>query len=61
MRGHNGDAKFVWDGEGFVCEYSKNIKDNDMKRIERAVHENADLIVSRWYEIFKDETEDGED
>lgn len=32
-----------------------------MKRIERAVHENADLIVSRWYEIFKDETEDGED
>lgn len=53
VRGHNGDAKFVWDGEGFVMEYSNNIKANDLKRIERAVHENADIIINRWFEIFK--------
>ena len=28
VRGHNGDAKFVWDGEGFVLESSNNIKAN---------------------------------
>ena len=22
-----------------------------MKRIERAIHENADIILNRWYEI----------
>jgi len=35
-----------------------NIKANDLKRIERAIHENADIIINRWYEIFK--TEDDE-
>ena len=27
-------------------------KANDLKRIERAIHENADIIINRWYEIF---------
>ena len=52
VRGHGGDAKFVWDGEGFFLEESNGIKTNDLKRIERAVQENADLILSRWYEFF---------
>jgi hypothetical protein len=26
VRGHNGDAKFNWNGEAFVMEYSHNIK-----------------------------------
>ena len=26
VRGHNGDSKFVWDGEGFVLESSNNMK-----------------------------------
>lgn len=55
--GHDGDAKFNWDGEGFVLEYAHNIKANDMKRIERAVIENTDIIINRWYEIFKEEND----
>ena len=39
VRGHDGDAKFNWDGEGFVAEYVHNIKANDLKRIERMIAE----------------------
>ena len=39
VRGHNGDAKFNWNGEGFVMEYVHNIKANDLKRIERMIAE----------------------
>ena len=60
VRGHGGDAKFVWDGEGFLFMENNGIKANDLKRIERVVQENADLILSRWYEIFGPE-EDEED
>ena|GEM_PF-6700522 len=58
MRGHNGDAKFNWDGEGFALEYAHNIKDNDLKRIERVIAENTDIIINRWYELFKTDNED---
>ena len=52
VRGHGGDAKFVWDGEGFFLTESNGIKSNDLERIERVVQENSDLILSRWYELF---------
>ena len=45
VRGHNGDAKFNWDGEGFVMEYAHNIKANDL---------------NRWYELFKTDNEDNQ-
>ena len=61
VRGHNGDAKYVWDGEGFVLESSNNIKANDLKRIERAIHENTDIIIDRWYEIFKPEDDENQE
>lgn len=60
VRGHNGDAKYVWDGEGFTLEYTHGIKANDLNRIERAIHENSDIIVNRWYEIFGNTEEDDE-
>ena len=60
MRGHNGDAKYVWDGEGFALEHAHGIKTNDLKRIERAILENTDIIINRWYEIFGD-TDNEED
>lgn len=52
VRGHNGEAKYVWDGDGFTLDYAHGIKDNDLRRIERAIHENSDIILNRWYEIF---------
>ena len=57
VRGHNGFAKFVWKEDGFVLEEEQNIKANDLRRIEQTIHENADIIVNRWYEIFGDEND----
>lgn len=36
-------------------------KTNDLKRIERAIHENADIILNRWYEIFGDTDNEDDD
>ena len=55
VRGHNGDAKYTWNGETFELEYMHEIKTNDLKRIERVIEENTDIIIKRWHEIFKDE------
>lgn len=52
VRGHNGDAKFVWKEGRFELEIVNNIKANDLKRIEKAVHDNADIILKRWCELF---------
>lgn len=52
VRGHNGEAKYAWDGDGLMLDYAHGIKNNDLKRIERAIHENSDIILNRWYEIF---------
>lgn len=52
VRGNDGDAKFTWNGHEFILETVYNIKANDLKRISRAVAENADIIVKRWHEIF---------
>lgn len=43
-----------------LLESTHGIRTNDLKRIERAIHENADIILNRWYEIFCD-TENEED
>lgn len=61
MRGHNGDAKYNWTGEGFELEYAHNIKANDLKRIERMIAENTDIIINRWFEILgKEEDENNQ-
>lgn len=52
VRGQNGDAKFVWKKESFELESVNNIKANDLKRIEKAVRDNADIILKRWCELF---------
>ena len=43
-----------------TLDSSHGIKANDLKRIERAIHENSDIILNRWYEVFGD-TENDED
>lgn len=55
VRGNNGDAKFTWDGERFTIESVHGIKSNDLKRIEKTIEENADIIVKRWNELFNDD------
>lgn len=41
-------------------EYVHNIKSNDLKRIERMIAENTDIIINRWYELFKPDNEDNQ-
>ncbi len=41
-----------------TTEYVHNIKANDLKRIERMIAENTDIIINRWYELFKTADED---
>lgn len=50
--GKDGQAKFVFDGEEFVLQESKNIKLNDLKRISKVIQENKDIIIKRWNEYF---------
>lgn len=57
VRGNGGDAKYNWDGHAFVREYARQIKSNDLKRIEQMIVENTDIILKRWKEVFG-ETDD---
>ena len=52
VEGNGGMAKFDWDGTKFVLREKINIKANDMKKIEAAIDENADLIIKHWNNHF---------
>lgn len=41
-------------------EYAHNITANDLRRIERMIAENTDIIINRWYELFKTDNEDNQ-
>lgn len=53
VEGHDGYAKFDWDGVSFVLCEQHGIKGNDLKHIKVAIDDNADLIIQRWQEYFK--------
>ncbi|MDY6393460.1 MAG: DUF4160 domain-containing protein [Bacteroidales bacterium] len=50
--GKEGQAKFVFDGQEFALQESKNVKLNDLKRIAKVIKENKDIIINRWNEYF---------
>lgn len=52
VEGNGGMAKFDWDGTKFVLREKINIKANDMKKIQAAIDENADLITKHWNNHF---------
>lgn len=60
VRGTEGFAKYTWNGTAFMKEYDEGIKANDLKRIEDSIEENADIIIRRWHELFKDNEQDQE-
>ena len=60
VRGHNGDANSIGTEKALCMEYVHNIKANDLKRIERMIAENTDIIINRWYELFKTDNEDNQ-
>lgn len=52
VEGNGGMAKFDWDSTKFVLREKINIKANDMKKIQAAIDENADLIIKHWNNHF---------
>jgi hypothetical protein len=54
VEGNGGMAKFDWDGTKFILREKINIKANDMKKIQAAIDENADLIIKHWNNHFND-------
>ena len=52
VEGNGEMAKFDWDGTKFVLREKINIKANDMKKIQAAIDENADLIIKHWNNHF---------
>lgn len=52
IEGNDGVAKFELRGEKFFLLYSENIKVSDLRKLERSVNENVDIIVNRWHEVF---------
>ena len=57
VRGKNGDAEFCLSGDHFELYESHNIKLQDLKRIERAIKENTDIIIKRWEEYFRSDND----
>ena len=43
--GNEGETKFSWDGDKFVLEKSRNVKRNDLRRIQSVISSNSDIIV----------------
>ena len=60
VRGAEGYAKFVWNGTAFEMNTCEGIKTNDLRRIRQSIEENADIIIKRWHEVFKDNEQDPE-
>ena len=50
--GNDGEAKFSWDGNQFVLERARNVKNNDLRKIKKAISVNSDIIIKRWKELF---------
>ena len=55
VRGNDGDAKYILKEGHFVLDYAHNIKPNDLRRIQKMIDENSDIIIKRWNELFMDE------
>ena len=46
-------AKFEWNGSEFVLAEKQGIKSNDFRKIKTVIDENADIIIKRRNEHFK--------
>ena len=58
VEGNDGYVIFDYDKDinKFRLREKHNVKSNDLKRIEKVVEDNRDIIVKRWNEYFnKDE------
>lgn len=52
VEGNGGMAKFEWNGTKFTLLEKQSIKANDLKKIQKVIDDNADIIIKRWNEHF---------
>lgn len=50
--GHDGEARYVWNGKEFLFSGQHGIKSGDLKKIKAIIDENSGIIIYRWNEIF---------
>lgn len=55
VEGNGGIAKFEWNETEFILKEQQGIKNSDLKKIEKVINDNADLIVLRWNHYFNKE------
>ena len=55
VEGNGGIAKFEWNETEFILKEQQGIKKSDLKKIEKVINDNADLIVLRWNHYFNKE------
>ena len=55
VEGNGGIAKFEWNETEFILKEQQGIKVSDLKKIEKVINDNADLIVLRWNQYFNKE------
>lgn len=55
VEGNGGIAKFEWNETEFILKEQQGIKNSDLKKIEKVINDNADLIVIRWNHYFNKE------
>ncbi|MBR5158166.1 MAG: DUF4160 domain-containing protein [Bacteroidaceae bacterium] len=55
VEGNGGIAKFEWNETEFILKEQQGIKVSDLKKIEKVINDNADLIVLRWNHYFNKE------
>jgi len=52
VEGKGGFAKYEWNGTEFILKEDFNIKASDLKKIEKVIADNADLILKSWNNYF---------
>ena len=55
VEGNGGIAKFEWNETEFILKELQGIKVSDLKKIEKVINDNADIIIHRWNEHFNKE------
>ena len=45
---------YEWNGDRFVLQQQHNIKPSDLRKIRTMIDDNADIIVNRWNQYFKE-------
>ncbi|MBQ4230571.1 MAG: DUF4160 domain-containing protein [Salinivirgaceae bacterium] len=55
VRGKNGNAKFNLCEGKFVLQSSDGIKMGDLKKIDKVIRDNTQIIIQHWHKYFDED------